>query len=187
MKDFSYITNSHPSFVENLYREYVNNPQSVDPELKKFFDGFDFAISTLNGSTAATPKATETKVAPGNVDLSKEFAVYKLISAYSKKAHLIAHTNPIRPRKDRKANLDLQYFGLFDTDLNANFEAGRFIGLKGGSLQDIVNRLQQVYASSVGVEYTYINDAERCSWLEKAVEERLWQPVSLDQKKRILE
>ncbi len=44
MKDFSYITSSHPEFIENLYREFQKNPDSVDPELKKFFEGFDFAI-----------------------------------------------------------------------------------------------------------------------------------------------
>ena len=187
MKDFSYITNSHPSFVENLYREYVNNPQSVDPELKKFFEGFDFAVSTLNGSVSASAKPAETKVLAGNVDLTKEFGVYQLINAYRKKAHLVAKTNPIRPRKDRKANLDLHFFGLSDADLNTSFEAGKFIGLAGATLKDILAKLQKIYASSVGVEYTYINDAERCAWLEKAVEERLPASVSLNQQKRILE
>src|SRR5215213_5511956 len=46
MKDFSYITNSHPSFIENLYQDFVKDPSSVDPELKKFFEGFDFAVSS---------------------------------------------------------------------------------------------------------------------------------------------
>ena len=50
MKDFSYITNSHPAFIENLYQDFVKNPKSVDPELKKFFEGFDFAIG--NGKAA---------------------------------------------------------------------------------------------------------------------------------------
>ena len=52
MKDFSYITNSHPAFIESLYQDFVKNPESVDPELKKFFEGFDFAFSSFkNGST----------------------------------------------------------------------------------------------------------------------------------------
>ena len=56
MKDFSYITNSSPAFIENLYRDFVNNPESVDPDLKKFFEGFDFAMANAtaekqNGST----------------------------------------------------------------------------------------------------------------------------------------
>ena len=49
MKDFSYITNSHPAFIENLYQDFVKDPTSVDPELKKFFEGFDFAVITRTG------------------------------------------------------------------------------------------------------------------------------------------
>ena len=44
MKDFSYITNSSPAFIEGLYQEFVKDPASVDPEFRKFFEGFDFAI-----------------------------------------------------------------------------------------------------------------------------------------------
>ena len=44
MKDFSYITNQHPSYIESLYQEFVKNPDTTDPDLKKFFEGFDFAI-----------------------------------------------------------------------------------------------------------------------------------------------
>jgi 2-oxoglutarate dehydrogenase E1 component len=44
MKDFSYITHSHPSYIENLYKDYIQNPENVDPEFRKFFEGFDFAF-----------------------------------------------------------------------------------------------------------------------------------------------
>ena len=40
MKDFSYITNAHPSFIESLYNDYITDPNQVDPEYKKFFEGF---------------------------------------------------------------------------------------------------------------------------------------------------
>ncbi|NBX28116.1 MAG: hypothetical protein EBR55_07725, partial [Chitinophagia bacterium] len=36
MKDFSYITNSHPSFIEGMYQQFLNDANSVDPDLKKF-------------------------------------------------------------------------------------------------------------------------------------------------------
>src|SRR3954467_1126730 len=58
MKDFSYITNSHPAYIENLYQSYMQDPGSVDPEMKKFFEGFDFAVSSgkasSNGGTTTT-------------------------------------------------------------------------------------------------------------------------------------
>ena len=41
MKDFQYITNSSPAFIESLYEEFVKNPGGVDPDYRKFFEGFD--------------------------------------------------------------------------------------------------------------------------------------------------
>src|ERR1700742_2040863 len=98
MQDFSYITQSHPAYMEGLYQQYAKDPQSVDPEFRKFFEGFDFAVSGNGAAAALNGKPT------GNLD--KEFAVYQLIQAYRKKGHLVAKTNPIRERKDRQANLD---------------------------------------------------------------------------------
>jgi 2-oxoglutarate dehydrogenase E1 component len=63
MKDFSYITNSHPSFVESLYQDFSKNPESVDPEFRKFFEGFDFAVNngSKNGNGAPAPVAVSTE------------------------------------------------------------------------------------------------------------------------------
>ena len=54
MKDFSYITSAHPAYIENLYTEFIKDPESVDPDMRRFFEGFDFAISQSNGSTNGT-------------------------------------------------------------------------------------------------------------------------------------
>ena len=62
MKDFSYITNSSPAFIENLYRDFVNNPESVDPDLKKFFEGFDFAMA--NAANRKVKWITECQKSP---------------------------------------------------------------------------------------------------------------------------
>ncbi|HEU4632639.1 MAG TPA: 2-oxoglutarate dehydrogenase E1 component [Flavisolibacter sp.] len=185
MKDFSYITHSHPSYIESLYQDFIQNPESVDPEFRKFFEGFDFALANAaNGSTVAVPaegKAVDT------VQLSREFAVYNLIQAYRKKAHLVAKTNPIRERKDRGANLDLKYFGLSEADLQQNFAAGQFIGLGTASLQRIIDRLQKIYCGHVGVEYQYVVNQQKLEWLQQEIETTLQNPVPLEQKKRILE
>jgi len=134
MKDFSYITNSHPGYIESLYREFLQNPQTVDPDLVKFFQGFDFALSS--GAATATGTPTVASAAPG--DWAKEWAVFQLIESYRKKGHLIANTNPIRPRKDRDARLSLKDFGLSEADLTTSFQAGQFIGLGTATLQDIL-------------------------------------------------
>ncbi len=188
MKDFSYITNSHPSYIESLYHDYVENPENIDQDLRKFFDGFDFALNNAsngNGSESATlPKQA------GALDLSKinkEFSVYQLIQAYRKKGHLVAKTNPIRERKDRRANLELKYFGLSDADLATTFIAGKFIGLENASLNDIVAHLRKCYTSAVGIEYFYINDQVQVQWLQDEFEKKFHEPLSIEQKRHILE
>ena len=47
MKDFQYITNSHPGYIEGLYNDFVKDPSSVDPELKKFFAPNNYKIATF--------------------------------------------------------------------------------------------------------------------------------------------
>jgi 2-oxoglutarate dehydrogenase E1 component len=50
MKDFQYITGSHPSYIEGLYNDFVKDPNSVDADMRKFFEGFDFAVSNAAGN-----------------------------------------------------------------------------------------------------------------------------------------
>ena len=186
MKDFSYITQSHPAYIESLYNDFRQNPESVDPDFRKFFEGFDFAVSTgLNGHEPVASVGTAPPV-DGN-QLSKEFAVYNLISTYRKKAHLVAKTNPIRERKDRGAHLDLKHFGLNDGDLQQTFAAGQFIGLPNATLQQIIDRLKKIYCGRIGVEYQYIVDQKRLEWLQNEVEANLHKPAPLQQKRRILQ
>ncbi len=186
MKDFSYITQAHPSFVENLYKDFLNNPESIDPEFRKFFEGFDFA-QTFNDTNGAVLKVLTGSEALSSDQLTKEFSVFSLINGYRKKGHLISDTNPIRSRKDRGANLELKYFGLSDVDLNTEFEAGSFLGLGKSTLKNILTKLTDCYATHIGFEYDAVISHEKINWLEKEIEQTIPQPVSLDKKKRILE
>src|SRR5215210_5416830 len=150
MKDFSFITHSHPAYIESLYKDFIQNPESVDPDYRKFFEGFDFAVSNgINGhghenGGGAVAEAVDPQL------LTKEFAVYNLILAYRNKGHLVAKTNPIRERKNRGANLELKYFGLSEPDLKQQFFTGSFIGLPNATLEQIVDHMQKVYCGHVG-------------------------------------
>ncbi len=193
MKDFSYITNSHPAFIENLYNDYVANPDSVEPEMKKFFEGFDFAVSSgkeangsANGNGAAAAPAKGAAAATTD-NWKQEIKVYRLILGYRNKGHLIAKTNPIRERKDRGANLDLGFFGLSEDDLDKTYGAGEIIGMGGSTLRTILQHLQSCYASNVGIEFKYISDQVKVDWLTNEMERNFTKPLSLDKRKRILQ
>jgi 2-oxoglutarate dehydrogenase E1 component len=188
MKDFSYITNSHPAFIEETYKAFVQDPSAVDPDLKKFFEGFDFAVSNGHAGTGAASSASVTTATSATgVDWQKEINVYRLILGYRNRGHLLSKTNPIRPRKDRQANLDLSYFGLSESDLSQTFQAGKFVGLGPTSLKNILTHLQTCYTSSVGAEFKYISSKEKVSFLIAEMETNFTVPVHLEKKKHILE
>ncbi len=197
MKDFSYITSSSPAFIENMYREFLKDANSVDPEMKKFFEGFDFAVGNgsvavaTNGAGAAHLEISKETV-PGEADpmaigWRKELGAYRMILGYRNKGHLIAKTNPIRERKDRDANLNLQFFGLSEDDLDKTFQVGERIGIGATTLKNIQAHLQKVYADHVGIEYKYISDQKKVNWLADEMERTFINPVPLEKKKRILE
>jgi 2-oxoglutarate dehydrogenase E1 component len=184
MKDFSYITNSHPAFIEGLYQQFLTDPASVDPDIIKFFEGFDFA---LQNGTAAPGQSAPSSVSNLSSDWANEIKVYRLILGYRNKGHLIATTNPIRTRKDRGANLDLSCFELTEADLDKTFQVGSIIGLGATTLKNILTHLQKTYAHSLGIEFKYISDQKVIDWLTDEFENKFAQPIPLNQKKHILE
>ena len=184
MKDFQYLTNSSPAFVEGLYQSFVANPASVDPEFRKFFEGFDFAV---NAGVKPVSTSSASSISGGTGNLSKEFSVFQLIQAYRKNGHLMADTNPIRPRVDRGAKLEISSFGLGDSDLNTVFQAGGFTALGPSKLSDLIAFLQKTYTGHIGLEFDYIQDREKITWLQNAMETILSQPTSNTQRRRILQ
>jgi 2-oxoglutarate dehydrogenase E1 component len=198
MKDFSYITNSHPQFIENLYQDFVKNPDSVDLELRKFFEGFDFATNNAvgagskasgNGSSNGTTAHAEAapSVSKDESNWKKELGAYRMILGYRNKGHLIAKTNPIRERKDRDANLNLSFFGLTEEDMDKTFQVGERIGIGPNTLKNILAHLEKTYATHVGVEFKYISSQEKVNWIATEMEKKFADPLPLEKKKRILE
>lgn len=193
MKDFSYITNSSPAFIETLYQDFVKDPNSVDPEMRKFFEGFDFAVSNVaangSGKSAAITTAEPVSEKPLSIDVDwmRELKAYRLILGYRNKGHLLAKTNPIRTRKDRGANIGLSFFGFTEADLDKEFHAGNLIGLGTTSLRNILAHLEKCYATHIGIEFKYISDQKKIDWLTNEVEQKMLEPLPLNKKKRILE
>jgi 2-oxoglutarate dehydrogenase E1 component len=159
MDSYSYLSNATPEYIDNLYRDYQTDPASVDPDFKRFFEGFDVASITYKGNGKSTGVSAD------------EFKVFKLINAYRTKGHLIATTNPLKPRKDRGANLELEYFGLTEKDLDKKFSIGSEIGLPNATLKDIVSKLQRIYSGNIGFEYDYIRIKEEVDFFRSRIEQ----------------
>jgi 2-oxoglutarate dehydrogenase E1 component len=199
MDAYSYIANAHGDYLDQLYQSYKTDPQSVDVSWQKFFEGFDFAQQYPEGGVPqadgegvlSTPASTNQAGAIRAVDTvaaDKETQVRNLIHAYRSRGHLVARTNPVRERKDRKARLNIADFGLSDADLDTKFKNGEVLGLGSeATLREIVAALQKVYTRTIGFEYMYIRDPQVLDWFRTKVEkDSLSFNPSLDYKKRIL-
>jgi 2-oxoglutarate dehydrogenase E1 component len=179
MKDYSAVFNADPEYIDRLYRQYLTNDESVDEGWKLFFSGYDFAEKGSNGH-AATHEHTQ---------LGKEFKVMALIHGFRDRGHLLSTTNPIRQRRDRQPHLDLADYGLEEADLPQSFKAAEELGMPGGTLQQIIDKLNATYCGTIGFEYNHINNKEKRMWLREHIERRAIQEdfgLNLDQKKRIL-
>lgn len=198
MDKFSYISNAHVAYIDELYQDYKKNPELVEPSWKSFFDGFDFATTRFGeeengGATSVKPSVEEnghlaTKGTMMDMEeLPKEIKVRALIHAYRSRAHLKSKTNPVRERVDRSALIGIEDFGLNEADLNKQFQAGDEIGIGPAKLSKILEALQKIYVGPMGFEYLYIRDPEMLDWLRIKIEkEALAFSPSLEKKKRIL-
>ncbi|MPT34375.1 MAG: 2-oxoglutarate dehydrogenase E1 component, partial [Flavobacterium sp.] len=189
MDRFSFLNAAHTAFFADLYDQYLQNPDSVEPSWRSFFQGFDFASEYSEG-----PVEQLAAVANGQADcsivsdkLQKEFNVLKLIDGYRTRGHLFTKTNPVRDRRIFTPSLAIENFGLTTADLNTVFDAARVVNLNPCTLQEILNHLNKVYCESIGVEYMYIRDPEVIEWIQKRLDINDNHPsFNADQKKRIL-
>jgi len=187
MDKYSYVSNAHIGYIDELYKSYQQDPASVDNSWQKFFEGFEFSQLKTNGKSNGSPVSSTTPVAGDSSDISKEIKVSKLIHAYRSRAHLLSKTNPVRTRKDRQPRLELADFGLADSDLETVFQAGDELGIGTAKLKDIISTLKYIYEGTIGFEYMYIREPELQEWLKRKVEkESLEHNPSITEKTRIL-
>ncbi len=164
MDSYSFLSNADLGAYDDLYQQFQQDPNSVSPDWRKFFEGFEFARTDYDAPADGAGGA----VAPEK--FQKEIAVSNLIGAYRQRGHLFAKTNPVRPRRKHESPILLENFGLGESDLDTTFQAGARIGLGPATLRDIVAHLEQTYCGSIGVEYKFVRTPEVIEWLESRME-----------------
>ena len=181
MDQHSYIGNMSPAAMEGLYRQFLDNPSSLDASWQQFFSGFEFArlqYGENGGASGAIPEQVD-----------KEFKVINLINnGYRAQGHLFTKTNPVRERRKYTPDLSIENFGLNTSDLETVFQAGQLIGMGPAKLKAIIHHLDETYCQSVGAEYKYIRNEEVKKWIEQKMESsKNSYPFSIREKKRMLE
>jgi 2-oxoglutarate dehydrogenase E1 component len=178
MDDFSYVSNADVAAIEEMYKQYQANPESVDFGWKKFFEGFDLGHQRFNSNG---------KTAVVSDDMVKEINVLNLIKGYRTRGHLFTRTNPVRERRKYSPTLAIENFGLAPADLDKIFNAGIELGIGPAKLKDIVAHLEQTYCQSIGAEFAYIRDPKKLDWLQKKMEDSKNTPkLNIEEKRQIL-
>lgn len=157
MDNFSFFSNAENEYIDNLYKQYLSDPDSVDQSWQRFFEGFEFS---------RTNYGTKEK----SVVMPDEFKVINLIEDYRKRGHLFTKTNPVRTRRKYSPTLDIENYGLTKKDLDVTFEAGNEIGIGPATLSRIIEHLEATYCQSIGVEYAHIRNVEVEKWLRQKME-----------------
>ncbi|TXE12723.1 2-oxoglutarate dehydrogenase E1 component [Seonamhaeicola algicola] len=183
MDRYSFLNAAHTAYFADLYEQYLQNPDSVEPSWRAFFQGYDFGSESygLNGEIL---EGVSTQMPE---QLQKEFQVVKLIDGYRMRGHLFTKTNPVRERRTYKPTLELHNFGLSENDLDTVFNAGEVLGLKAQTLREILKHLELIYCDSIGVEYMYLRNPEVIKWWQDKLNVNDNHPqYSADTKKYIL-
>ena len=191
MDRFSFLNAAHTEFFADLYEQYLQNPDSVEPSWRAFFQGFDFGMTTYNEEQAG---AQIVAALNDNQDwsvvsdkLQKEFNVLRLIDGYRTRGHLFTQTNPVRDRRVYEPNLDIENFGLTSADLDTVFDAAKILGKQPSTLKQILEVLKRMYCQHIGIEYMHMENPIFVNWVQERLNKNDNQPnFDADQKKHIL-
>ena len=199
-KSTSAFNGSNANYVEEMYEQYINDPESISEEWRNQFNKLrdqsettDIPHSPIVKHFADLAKApTGVRVVQGGVSqeqLSKQTAVSRLINAYRVNGHKQAKTNPLTNKGIMPiSDLELTFHGLSELDYSTSFDTGTLHGAPEQlPLKDIIPIIKETYCSSIGIEYMHIADTEIRSWVRRRMEgSRGKLNLSADQKKWLL-
>src|SRR5512145_3062410 len=158
MDPFSFLGNSEIESIDQLYIQYLKDPDSLEESWRIFFSGFDFARKYQSSDEHNSDQ------------LDKEFRVLNFIDAFRKRGHLFTKTNPVRTRRSYFPTLEIENYQLSPNDLDTVFHAGTEIGIGDAPLRVILNHMEETYCQSIGAEYMFIRSPEKTEWLQKRIE-----------------
>ncbi|MDN3508049.1 MAG: 2-oxoglutarate dehydrogenase E1 component [Simkaniaceae bacterium] len=144
---FGYANLANASFIEKLYKQYLEDPKSVDLSWQRFFEGVQFGSVISEGPHEALEGA--------------DLRVYFLILAYREHGHLLAQFNKIYPHEREGLDaLKLERFGLGEGDLAASFPTYGILSEASAPLSKILEQLKLIYCGGVGYEFSHIKSEE---------------------------
>ncbi len=197
----SSVNGWNADYLEQQFEAFRMNPDSVTPDLRLFFQGFQLAMAEelrFAGSSGANgaPVLHSGSVWPSRLDTAQhggeasnfQSAVDDLINAYRTLGHIAAQLDPFGHPRERPEPLNLSHHGLTDADLDRVVNAA-VLGLEHETtLRALIDRLERVYCGPIGVEFMHIADTEQREWLLNRFESASGSiPLDRNQRAQILE
>ncbi|MFK5950206.1 MAG: 2-oxoglutarate dehydrogenase E1 component [Methylococcales bacterium] len=179
-QESSALYGSNAVFIEDLYEQYLENPDSITQSWRDKFDNLHdqashevahspivdrfkkLAIST-QGRLAKLQGFTEESV-------NKQSAVARLINQYRVRGHQIAANNPLGKQDTIPPDLELAFYGLSEPDMDTIFDTGSLTGVDKLPLRKIIAELKKIYCGSIGTEYMHIVSSETKRWIKNKLE-----------------
>lgn len=203
MKSTGHLSGSNAAYVEELYENYLLDPDSVAVEWKDFFQSLpnangdgDISHSTIESQFKAlgkvsryTPLLSNDAVVHSEHE-SKQVQIMLLISSYRVRGHQKAKLDPLSLMyRERVPDLELEFHGLSPIDNSTIFQTGSlFISKDMAPLREIVGTLERIYCNSIGYEFMHIVNLEEKQWIQQRIESNDGLPVfENDVKRHLLE
>jgi 2-oxoglutarate dehydrogenase E1 component len=170
MQRFDFFHRANLDYIDQLYQQYLKDPQSLDETWRAYFAGFD----------AAGGRAFTTGGAPITMGL------HKLVHAYRDLGHFNAHLNPLGHDRPPHPLLDLSQFNITEADLDRFVGKADFCGSTDGSVRDLLQKLKDTYCRTIGVEFVNISDKQQRQWLCDRMEPILNRPALTPEESRAI-
>jgi 2-oxoglutarate dehydrogenase E1 component len=193
----SYLFGGNAPFIEDLYETYLQNPDAVTAEWRRYFDQMqqvpgarDVAHAPIVESFVQRARAGAPRVAPAVARLDrKQVSVVQLVAEYRFRGVLLAQLDPLKRREPPHiAELEPAYYDLTEADMDTVFNTGSLIGPEQATLREIIKALKETYCGTLGVEYMYMSSRVEKVWIQERLEPIRSKPsYSADYKRHILE
>lgn len=190
----SQLSGANVDYLENLYEDYLEDPNSVSPEFQKYFGKLsgsqeNISLNPIRSYFTTLAKLPVTAVTEPFLQVDKQDNVNALINDYRVLGHRRAKLDPTDFVSAIKIpELELSNHGLSEADLETVFNATGLGHLTQASLKEILAALNKTYCGSIGIEFMHITNTEERRWLLQCYEANLGQGVfSKAEKLKILD
>ena len=188
------MNGANAQFISQLYAKWVNDPSSVDPDFAALFAALnDEAKSVLSDAVgaswapnpdifepAAVADAPKSSI-PTEVSVERRAATLDairalaLIRAYRVRGHLEAQLDPLNLKVSvPHSELDPKTYGFTEADMDRPIYLPEDMGLKSGTLREIIARLRASYCGLIGTEFMHIQDGAQRNWIQTRIEGAPW-------------